>query len=61
MLGKSQQTAGDGNNCIHVDVLWRWSEITDHLHKGRELPGMGALATFLCQWVCHEVRVPMGG
>ena len=28
--------------------------------EGRELPGVGALATFLCRWVCHEVRVPMG-
>ena len=29
--------------------------------EGRELPGVGALAIFLCRYVCHGVRVPMGG
>ena len=28
--------------------------------EGRELPGVGALAIFLCRYVCHGVRVPMG-
>ena len=29
--------------------------------EGRELPGVGALAIFICRWVCHGVRVPIGG
>ena len=29
--------------------------------EGRELPGVGALAICLCRYVCHGVRVPMGG
>ena len=29
--------------------------------EGRELPGMGALAIFICRWVCRRVRVPIGG
>ena len=29
--------------------------------EGRELLGVGALAICLCRYVCHGVRVPMGG
>ena len=25
------------------------------------MTGVGELAICICRWVCHEVRVPMGG